>query len=63
MTYKYLVVRSYANGSKTGMDDLISAFNNGFEFVRASEVVNNSKGCFDYIEYILRRKAHDDQTT
>lgn len=55
--YQYKTVRSYTNNCDTRNKDLIAAFNEGFEFVRASEVVNNQRGGYcDYIEYILRKE-------
>ena len=55
--YKYRTVRSFTSNCKTSNYDLIAAFNEGFEFVRASEVVNNKSGGYcDYIEYILRKE-------
>lgn len=55
--YIYKTVRSYTTNCDTKNKDLINAFNEGFEFVRASEVVNNSRGGYcDYIEYILRKE-------
>lgn len=55
--YKYKTVRSFTSNCKTSNNDLIAAFNEGFEFVRASEVVDNSRGGYcDYIEYILRKE-------
>ncbi len=54
--YIYKTVRSYTDNCKTQNSDLINAFKEGFEFVRASEVVNNSGSYCDYIEYILRKE-------
>lgn len=50
--YKYIVVRSYAD-NKTSVK---KAFENGFEFVRASDIVPN--GISNYIEYILRKEIN-----
>lgn len=55
--YIYRTVRSYTTNCDKKNTELINAFNEGFEFVRASEVVNNSNGGYcDYIEYILRKE-------
>lgn len=54
--YKYIIVRSYTDGCKTQDSDLAKAFNDGYEFVRASEVVKNDCGFSNYIEYILRKE-------
>lgn len=54
--YIYKTVRSYTDNCKTQNGELIKAFNEGFEFVRASEVVKNSGSYCDYIEYILRKE-------
>ena len=57
MKYEYKVVRSYTDGSKARSKDLVAAFSDGYEFVRASEVVKNSDGYCDYIEYILQKEV------
>lgn len=53
---KYKVVRTYDDGCDVGK--LQSAFDIGYEFVRASEYVpesnHNGKRRFGYIEYILK---------
>lgn len=54
--YIYKTVRSYTNNCDKLNKELIAAFKEGFEFVRASEVVKNSVGYCDYIEYILRKE-------
>ena len=54
--YTFKTVRSYTDDCKRQNTDLIKAFNEGFEFVRASEVVKNSGSYCDYIEYILRKE-------
>lgn len=54
--YIYKTVRSYTDNCRTQNNELIKAFNEGFEFVRASEVVKNSGSYCDYIEYILRKE-------
>lgn len=62
--YKYKVVRTY-DDSKTNseMDKLTSAFDAGYEFVRASEYVpeatHNERRRYGYIEYILRREVDE----
>ena len=58
--YKYKVVRSYTDGCVTSEKDLVEVFDNGYEFVRASEVVENSKGKSNYIEYIVRKEVNND---
>lgn len=58
---RYKVVRSYTSGSTTKESDLKQAFNDGYEFVRASEVVENSKGYVNYIEYILRKEIEENE--
>ncbi len=54
---KYKVVRTYDDGSYD-TDKLQSAFNAGYEFVRASEyipeAVHNGTRRYGYIEYILK---------
>ena len=57
MKYKYKVVRSYTEDSTAKSKDLVAAFDDGYEFVRASEVVKNSAGYCDYIEYILQKEV------
>lgn len=56
MKYRYKMVRSYTDGCKTAGNELDRAFYNGYEFVRASELVTNTNGKCDYIEYILRQQ-------
>ena len=58
MKYEYKVVRSFAH--VCGEADLQSAFNQGYEFVRASEPIKFSGDCSnDYIEYILRKEVKE----
>ena len=57
--YEYIAVRSYTDGCNTSMTKLSTALAKGYEFVRASEVVKNSKDYSDYIEYILRRRKQN----
>lgn len=54
--YQYKTVRSYTDNCRATNNALIIALNEGFEFVRASEVVKNSGNKCDYIEYILRKE-------
>ena len=54
--YQYKVVRSYTDGCALDKQELERAFKDGYEFVRASEVVENSNGRCNYIEYILRKE-------
>lgn len=63
MKYQYKVVRSYTDGCNAKQELLEMAFRAGFEFVRASEVVKNSSGKSDYIEYILRKEVADANDT
>lgn len=62
--YKYKVVRTY-DDSKTNseMAKLTSAFDAGYEFVRASEYVpeatHNGKRRYGYIEYILKKEVKE----
>ena len=60
MKYKYKMIRSYTDGCRTKGTDLHRAFEQGYEFVRASEVVKNDDDNYcDYIEYILRREVEE----
>lgn len=54
--YKYKVVRSYTDGCSAEKKNLEKAFDDGYEFVRASELVENAHGKCNYIEYILRKE-------
>lgn len=58
--YEYKAVRSYTDNCKTAQSRLDTALADGYEFVRASEVVKNSGDHCDYIEYILRRRKQND---
>lgn len=55
---KYKVVRTYDDGKNTEL--LTSAFDAGYEFVRASEyvpeVIHNGTRRYGYIEYILKKE-------
>lgn len=59
---KYKVVRTYDDG-KCVEDKLQSAFDIGYEFVRASEyvpeVTHNGTRRYGYIEYILRKEVEE----
>lgn len=57
--YEYIAVRSYTDGCNTAQKGLDSLLGEGYEFVRASEVVKNSSSYSDYIEYILRRRKQN----
>jgi len=57
--YEYKVVRSYTDGCSAKSMNLDKAFSEGFEFVRASDIVKNDKGRCDYIEYIVRREVEE----
>lgn len=52
---RYKVVRSYTSGNLTRTTELRQLFYEGYEFVRASEVVESSDG--NFIEYILRKEV------
>ena len=52
--YEYKVVRSYGPNSVGRTDDLTKAFEDGYEFVRASEYVDGVRDKAGYIEYIVR---------
>lgn len=54
--YKYKVVRSFGPSSNGRNAELQEAFEEGYEFVRASEYIEGRSGYAGYIEYILRRK-------
>lgn len=58
----YKVVRTYDDGT-TLASKLQSAFDVGYEFVRASEYVpeatHNGNRRFGYIEYILKKEVED----
>lgn len=56
--YKYIVVRSYTDNCAANKTDVKNAFKNGFEFVHASEVVQNGGSRCNYIEYILRKEVN-----
>lgn len=57
--YKYIVVRSYTDNCNAAETEVSNAFKNGFEFVRASDVVKNGAYKCDYIEYILRKEINE----
>lgn len=56
--YIYKTVRSYTDNCTSANKELIKVLDNGFEFVRASEVVKNGSGNCDFIEYILRKEIN-----
>lgn len=60
--YEYKVVRTYDDGA-ANTDKLQSAFDDGYEFVRASEYVpeatHGGTRRFGYIEYILRKEVEE----
>ena len=58
--YKYKVVRSYTGGCSASNKELSMLFSKGYEFVRASEVVENDSGKCNYIEYIVRKEVGND---
>lgn len=59
---KYKVVRSYDDGASP-TDKLQSAFDIGYEFVRASEYIpeatHNGTRRYGYIEYILKKEVDE----
>lgn len=62
--YKYKVVRTYDDSrTDSEMDNLTKAFDDGYEFVRASEYVpeasHNGRRRYGYIEYILRKEVEE----
>ena len=61
---QYKVVRTYDDG-KTVEDRLQKAFDEGYEFVRASEYIpeatHNGARRFGYIEYVLAKKVNEDK--
>lgn len=61
---KYKVVRTYDDGSY--MEPLQVAFNDGWQFLRASEYVpecsHGGERRFGYIEYILVKEEPDEKT-
>ena len=61
--YKYKVVRTYDDGNNSEMSELTSAFDDGYEFVRASEYVPEAnyieRRRYGYIEYILRKEVEE----
>ena len=62
--YKYKVVRTYDDSKiDSEMSTLTSAFDDGYEFVRASEYVpeatHNGRRRYGYIEYILRKEVEE----
>jgi hypothetical protein len=65
--YEYKVVRSYGPGSHTGEDNLIEAFDEGWEFAKASDYIPDYIGRdlthhYGFIEYILRKEIEEDNT-
>lgn len=62
--YKYKVVRTYDDSrNDSEMAALTSAFDAGYEFVRASEYVPEAnyieRRRYGYIEYILRKEVEE----
>lgn len=56
---KYKVVRSYGPCSEGKSKELQSAFDIGYEFVRASEYIPGEHTKAGYIEYILRIEVEE----
>lgn len=62
---KYKVVRTYDDGKNDSeMAKLTSAFDAGYEFVRASEYIpeaihNGNVRRYGYIEYILKKEVKE----
>jgi len=59
MKKQYKVVRSYGPSSNGKTVELEKAFEEGYEFVRASEYIEASKGYAGYIEYILCKEVKE----
>lgn len=57
--YRYKVVRSYGPNSMGQSKELQSAFDIGYEFVRASEYIEGEHDKAGYIEYILRKEVEE----
>ena len=58
--YQYMVARSYTDGCTAKSEEISRLFSQGYEFVRASEVVENSSGKCNYIEYVVRKEINND---
>lgn len=58
---RYKVVRSYSPSEPFSRLELSVAFNDGWEFVRASEYVPAKGRKGGYIEYILRKEVEVDK--
>jgi hypothetical protein len=56
---KYKVVRSYGPNSVGRCKDLEKAFEDGYEFVRASEYIGGNYDKAGYIEYILKKEVEE----
>lgn len=56
---EYKVVRSYGPNSIAQAKNLVAAFEEGYQFVRASEYIEGEQDKAGYIEYILRRKKDE----
>lgn len=56
---EYKVVRSYNPACNTSYRDLEKAFEDGWQFVRASDYVEKNGGCSGYIEYILIKEVEE----
>lgn len=54
--YEYKVVRSHGPGCSIGSNRVNNAFNEGWEFVKASEFIPDNNNSYGYIEYVLRRE-------
>ena len=62
--YKYKVVRTYDDSRiDSEMAELTRAFDDGYEFVRASEYIPEANHIerrrYGYIEYILRKEVEE----
>ena len=53
---EYKVVRSYGPNSIAQTKNLVEAFEEGYQFVRASEYIEGERDKAGYIEYILKRE-------
>lgn len=59
MKKQYRVVRSYGPSSTGKTVELEKAFEEGYEFVRASEYIEAKGGYAGYIEYILCKEVEE----
>lgn len=53
---RYKVVRSFAPNCGTSSGDLEKAFDDGWEFIRASELIPQQGNKVGYLEYVLKKE-------